>query len=222
MLQFQFEDKFRSESEIFYERQEKAFENLTDEDLEELGISQANKQISIKQLAQTFLALQGEIDNISRLSDVFEDEKLYYKTFKKEYLEADSRRILLAYKIQFRLTPIIDKIKEQGKRKYEFVKHAKNLIWALLIQALLHDDNIDNLLNDYGHSLTRGIEVNFKEYLKETASRKIRPILSKLIENNNYMKSIEEEKYTFLRTKVVYQEAMDIARKKYRWEKLTF
>ena len=83
MLQFQFEDKFRSESEIFYERQEKAFENLTDEDLEELGISQANKQISIKQLAQTFLALQGEIDNISRLSDVFEDEKLYYKTFKK-------------------------------------------------------------------------------------------------------------------------------------------
>ena len=128
----------------------------------------------------------------------------------------------MAYKIQFRLTPIIDKIKEQGKRKYEFVKHAKNLIWALLIQALLHDDNIDNLLNDYGHSLTRGIEVNFKEYLKETASRKIRPILSKLIENNNYMKSIEEEKYTFLRTKVVYQEAMDIARKKYRWEKLTF
>jgi hypothetical protein len=39
MIQLQLQDKFRDDLEIYYARQEGAFENLSDEDLEELGIT---------------------------------------------------------------------------------------------------------------------------------------------------------------------------------------
>ncbi|MGI8581854.1 MAG: AIPR family protein [Chitinophagaceae bacterium] len=52
-IQLEFEDKFRNELGIFYGRQENAFESLTDDDLEEMGIFEL-KEINIRKLAQTF------------------------------------------------------------------------------------------------------------------------------------------------------------------------
>jgi AIPR protein len=40
MIQLEIQDKFRDDLRIYYERQEKAFENLSDEDLEEQGITE--------------------------------------------------------------------------------------------------------------------------------------------------------------------------------------
>ena len=124
LIQFEFEDKFRNDLGIFYERQERAFENMTDSDLYEIGITE-HKEINIKKLAQTFLALQGEIDRISRLTDVFENETTYLKTFKKEYLKVDSRKIILTYKIQYRLNRIIQEIINKGWNKYYFASYAE-------------------------------------------------------------------------------------------------
>jgi hypothetical protein len=57
--QVDFADKFRTEVGIYYSRQEGAFENLSEEDLEELGVS--DKDMRIRPLANTFLAVQGEL-----------------------------------------------------------------------------------------------------------------------------------------------------------------
>jgi hypothetical protein len=92
----------RDDLKIFYERQENAFEAMQDSDLETMGIEQ-NRAIEIRKLAQTFLAIQGEIDRMSRLSEVFESQRTYDSTFRKAYLDADARQIVVAYKIQFRL-----------------------------------------------------------------------------------------------------------------------
>ncbi len=54
MIQLELQDKFRDELGIFYQRQERAFENLTDEDLEDQGIREY-KAIELPRLARLFL-----------------------------------------------------------------------------------------------------------------------------------------------------------------------
>ena len=75
-------------------------------------------------------------------------------------------------------------------------------------------------LDNYGTSLT--VETNYNDYLKELASKKIRFILSSLIQNKKYQDFLDEEKFSFLRTKVVYQDSLQNAKKKFRWERLSY
>ena len=72
MIQLELQDKFREDLGIYYERQEKAFTNLSDEDLEEQGITE-HKAIELTRLARTFLIADGDIDKLSRFKDVFEE-----------------------------------------------------------------------------------------------------------------------------------------------------
>ncbi len=96
-IQCDLEDKFREEAKVFYSRQENAFENMSEDELESMGVDGSN-DIRIRPLAQTFLAAQGEIGRMSKLPDVFEVQKQYEETFRKSYLDADARKIILAYK----------------------------------------------------------------------------------------------------------------------------
>ncbi|WP_437650427.1 AIPR family protein [Sorangium sp. So ce362] len=215
-IQLEFQDRFRDELGIFYERQENAFDALTDEDLHVMGVDQY-KAIKIRPLAQTFLAAQGEIDRMSRLRDVFEQEQMYRAAFKESYLRTDARRILLAYKIHFRLSRIIREIVEKGAAKYAYVGRARNLVWALLIQAMLNDSKIDRLIENYGTRLVA--EADFLEHLKTLASTRVRLILSEAFKEQRYQELIAEEKYSFLRTKATFQRCMEAADDKYGWKK---
>ena len=214
MIQLEFDDKFRQDG-IFYERQENSFANLRDADMEELGIEQ-HKEIKIKKLAQTFLALQGDIDKAATIGKVFESDVLYEKTFKQEYLKADTRKIILAYKIQFRIGAVIKEIESRGESKYYFVRMARNLVWALLIQGLLNDEELDNFLGNYGTKL--GIESDYLAILKETGTKKIRMILSELIEQPKYAEYMLQEKFSFLKTRNAFMDCMAIAKKRFGWE----
>lgn len=220
LIQLEFEDKFREDG-IFYERQENSFANLRDSDLEELGIEHY-KELKIKKLAQTFLAIQGEIDKISEIGKVFETDSLYEKTFQTAFLKSDTRKIILAYKIQFRLNAIIREIESRGENKYFFVRYARNLVWALTIQSLLNDNYIDDLLENYGNSLS--VEADFTSIVKDIGSKKIRIILSELIKQKKYKDYVENGKFSFLKTRVSFIDCMTIANKRYGWEmqKITF
>jgi hypothetical protein len=218
LIQLEFSDKFKDELSVYYERQEKAFDSLTQEDLEEMGIGQ-NKSISIKKLGQTFLAIQGEIDKISRLRDVFEDEKKYYNTFKKRYLSVDARNILLLYKTQFRLGSVTNTIQENTAEKYyELFSKSKNLIWSLVLQAILNDPKFGFWVENYGRNLL--IEANFNELLKTLGDKKVRPILHEIWRDEKFQKNIQEQNYLFLRNKTTFEKAMEIAKQKYGWSKL--
>ena len=214
LIQLEFDDKFRDDG-IFYERQENSFANLRDSDLEELGIEQ-HKEIKIKKLAQTFLSIQGEIDKVSDIGKVFDTDTLYDKTFRRDFLKIDTRKIILAYKIQFRLGAIIQEIIKKGENKYNFVRLARNLIWALIIQGLLNDNDIEDLLDNYGRSLS--VEADFNSIVKEMGTRKIRIILSELIKQKKYEDYMKEEKFSFLKTRNVFVDSMTIARKRFGWE----
>ena len=70
MIQLEIQDKFRDDLGVFYERQERAFANLSDEELEEQGITQY-KAIELTRLARTLLASDGDIDKLTHFREVF-------------------------------------------------------------------------------------------------------------------------------------------------------
>jgi hypothetical protein len=217
LLQLEFSDKFKEDLGIYYERQENAFEFLTEEDLEEMGIAQ-NKSIQIKKLAQTFLSLQGELDKIHKLRDIFEDEKKYYNTFKKKYLEAKSESIVLLYKIQFRLGSIVKSVSESTGEKYSDINaKSKNLIWSLLVQGILNDPKLENLQTHFGKNLV--MEAEYTEYLKNLGNKKLKPILIEIYKSDKYQKQIALGKFTFLRNKTTYDHSLSLTHDKYGWSK---
>lgn len=102
MIQLELQEKFLDDLNLYYERQEKAFENLSDEDLEEMGVV-PGRAVELFKLGQTFLVVDGDLDKLSRYPEVFEDDKIYGQVFSDARKKADSRKIILCYKTERRL-----------------------------------------------------------------------------------------------------------------------
>ena len=149
MIQLQLADKFQQDLKIYYERQENAFHNLTDEDLERLEIEQ-QKAIELRRLASTFLISDGEVDKASRLPEVFDDDKAYSSVFGKFRLNADSRRILPVTKCSLSSGRLTGPIESRGYQKYWFARLARNLTWALICQGMLNDPEAEEYADKYG------------------------------------------------------------------------
>lgn len=222
-IQCDLEDMFK-EVGIFYSRQENAFFNLSTPELESLGIIEKTRDIRIRPLAQTFLATQGEVDKISRLTEVFENQKLYEKTFRHEYLRADTRKIVLAYKVQYFVTGVVKFLEDSSSPAPSYLKNivskARNLVWALLIQGILNDSNLDGYVEAYGTGLTR--ETSFREILKQIARTRIVPIMREVLRVSSYQERIHKDKLEFLRTNDMYSRCMNVAAEKYGWKKKSF
>ena len=218
-LQMEFQEKFRRDAGLYYERQEGAFGNISEEQLDDLGLV-GSKAIEIKKLAQTFLATQGEIDKISRLRLVFENEATYTATFRESYLKANTARMILCYKGQLRLSMVIRDILAKGANKYHYINRAKNLVWALLIQALLNDEKSDELAQRFGHDLS--INTEFSELLKSYGNQQVRLLLGDVIGDERYQDLMEKGQYHFLRTKATFQRCMEAGNERFGWRKRSF
>ncbi|MDP2886322.1 MAG: AIPR family protein [Ignavibacteria bacterium] len=213
-VQLELQDKFRDDLRIYYERQEKAFEGLSDEELDEFGI-QERTPITLLKLTQTFLVVEGEIDKISSIRRVFEDDKLYAGVFSASKLKADSRKIVLCYKIQFRLRKLLNEILEKGPSKYGYMSRARYLLWSLLAQGVLNDDKVEKYLEEFGRDMT--IPANLTEYLSRLATTRARFIIADLVSEKANAEKIAEGKFGFLRSNAAYHRCMEIAYKRWRW-----
>jgi hypothetical protein len=214
-------EKFKEEHHTFYSRQEGVFVNLSDEDRQEMGI-EASTDIGIRPLAQTFLAVQGDVYNMSRMPDVFESQQLYEKTFKTSYLGVDCRAIVLGYKIGLMIRRAMTRLEELAPAKYQdAVPAARNLTWALLIRALINDKKYGECLELYGERLTR--EADFGEVLKRLTSSRVWPILKEILASPTYRDKVDNQKYDFLRTTDAYKKAVHIAHNlSFDWGKNSF
>ncbi len=121
LIQLDLQDKFRSDLGLYYERAENAFSQLSPEDLDEYGITEDSRAIQMLKLTQTFLLTDGLISRLSKMHRVFEDDKTYEQIFRQGRLKADSRHILLCYKIQFNLRRFSQEIEQKGQNKYWFI-----------------------------------------------------------------------------------------------------
>jgi len=214
MIQLEIQDKFRDELGIYYERQERAFENLSDEELEEQGITQY-KAIELTRLARTLLASDGEVDKLVRFREVFEDDRLYNQVFNTNRLRADARKIVLCYKLQFRLRRLVNDIVDKGANKYAYVHRARNLLWALLCQAILNDSRLEDRAEEFGRGLS--LEAQYTEWLSSLATTRCRFVFSDLVADKTYASKAAEGNFSFMRTNGAYKRCMEIAYKRWKW-----
>ena len=214
MIQLELQDKFRSDLSIYYERQERAFENLSDEDLKELGVTEY-KAIELTKLARTFLASDGDIDKQTHFRQVFEDDRTYQQVFAQNRLTADSRKIVLCYKIQFRLRRLAKDIVARGANKYAYVQRASYLLWALLCQAILNDPSLEQKAADFGCGLQ--VEEGYTAWLSGLATSRCRVVFSDLVADNAYVAKVAEGNFSFMRTNAAFKRSMKIAFKHWRW-----
>lgn len=215
LIQLEIQDKFRADLGIFYERQENAFDQLSAEDLEDYGITEESKAIQMLKLTQTFLLTDGNLSRLSEMRRVFEDDKVYEQVFRSARLKADSRHILMCYKIQFRLRKLANEIEQKGQNKYWFVSRARHLLWALLCQGLLNHDELEKLSEDHGRSLS--VPADYSELLGWLATARVRPLLADLMKDRDYAEKVQEENLSFLRTDKAFDKCMENAHKKWRW-----
>jgi hypothetical protein len=214
LIQLELQDKFRSDLGIYYERQEKAFANLSYEEIEEQGITEG-KAVELVRLAQTFLVSDGTIDKLSQIRDVFEDDRIYSQVFSSARLKADSRHIILCYKVHFRLRKLVNEIVDKGRNKYEFVLRARNLVWALLCQGILNDQDLEDLAEAFGQGMT--VPADYTALLSQLATTRVRIMLSELIKDSGYADKVAEGSFAFLRTNTAYKRCMEIAYKRWKW-----
>jgi len=215
MIQLELQDKLKDDVGVYYERQENAFNQLSVEELEDYGIKEESKAIQMLRLTQTFILTDGQISRISEMRRVFEDEKVYEQVFRQSRIRADSRHILLCYKIQFRLRKLSDEILQRGQNKYSFVTRARYLLWALLCQGVLNHDKLEGLSEEYGNSMS--LPFGYTEMLTQLATTRVRLILSELMQDKDYAEKVKEDNLGFLRTDKAFDKCMEIAHKKWRW-----
>lgn len=214
MIQLEIQDKFRDDLGIYYERQERAFESLSDEDLEERGITEY-KAVELTRLTRTFLASDGDIDKLTRFREVFEDDRIYSQVFDRSRLKADSRKIVLCYKVQFRLRRLVNDIVDKGANKYAYVQRSRNLLWALLCQAILNDPKLEEHAEDFGKGLS--LEAQYTDWLSGFATTRCRFILSDLVADKAYAPKVAEGNFSFMRTNSSFKRSMEIAYRRWRW-----
>jgi len=183
-----------------------------------MGIVDASRPLTIRHLAQTLLASQGELSAMTHLPRVFEDQREYDDVFKARYLDTDPRRIVLAYKTGLMLNRVFVPMEERAPQWMgPGVRRSRNLIWALLIQATLNAKSLDDLLECYGRSLT--LEHGFGDSLKEWAAGRVLAVMKEAYSEPANRQKIDAERYTFTKTKEVYQRCMQVAGERYGWSK---
>lgn len=215
LIQLELQDKFRSDLGLYYERQENAFDQLSPEDLDDYGIKEDSRAIQMLKLTQTFLLTDGLVSRLSDMRRIFEDDRTYEQVFRQGRLKADSRLILLCYKVQFNLRKFAQEIEQKGQNKYAFIHRSRNLLWALLCQGLLNHENLESLADDHG--ATMSVALDFKEVLSWLATARVRLLLAELMQDRDYLPKVQEGNLSFLRSDRAFEKCMDIAHKKWRW-----
>jgi hypothetical protein len=166
-------------------------------------------------LTQTFLLTDGWVSRLSDMRRIFEDDRTYDQVFRHGRLRADSRHILLCYKIQFNLRKFTQEIEQKGQNKYSFIHRSRNLLWALLCQGLLNHDDLEDLSEQHGTTMSVAFE--YKEVLSRLATTRVRLLLSDLMADRDYADKVAEGNLSFLRTDKAFEKCMENAWKKWKW-----
>jgi hypothetical protein len=215
LIQLELHDKFRDDLGIYYERQENAFQNLSYEEMEDEGITEEGKAIQLLKLAQTFLVSDGNIAAVAHMRRVFEDDASYDLVFNGSRRKADTRHVVLCYKVQFRLRRLLEEVEQKGRNKYWFIHRARTLFWALLCQGILNDPDVEFLSDEYGTDMS--MKAQYTDYLNAQASTRCRLILAELIADKAYADKVADHNFSFLRTNAAFKRGMNIAYKKWKW-----
>lgn len=218
-IQCDLEDKFKNDIRLPYARQENAYRELTEEQMEEYDHDAA---IKIRPLAQTFCAMQGDVATMDRGRHIFEDQKVYEAVFHRRYRSptCDARKIILSYKVGTCMSIVLPHMDESAPQWIKVaVKKSRYIVWALLVQALFNDRRLDDHLEAWGKILKR--EQDFREHLRSVSANRILPILKDAYADPAIKDKIGGELYEFTKKNDTFRRGMQIAEDKFKWERRT-
>ena len=91
----------------------------------------------------------------------------------------------------------------------------RNLVWALLCQGILNDQDLEDCAEAYGQGMS--VPADYTAPLSQLATTRVRMMLSELIKDNAYADKVAEGSFGFLRTNTAYNRCMEIAYKRWKW-----
>lgn len=216
-IQMRLQDVFIEELGIYYERQENALESLDEDDRVAMGIFEDRRAIQMLNLAKTYLASDGEVDKMSTMESVFEDKSTYARVFSAGRLTVEPRYTVLCYKVHYRVRQLLGAILARGAEKYAFIYRARNLVWALLCQAILNDDRLDGMAERFGEDLVASDP--YMEWLLELVSTRVRFLVSDLVAQEPYLSLVAAENHSFLRTRGAFERCFKAGQEKFGWHR---
>ena len=215
MIQLELQDKFRDDLQLYYERQENAFSQLSAEDLDEYGFRIIQKLFKCSSWHKILSLRTGTSAAYPKCVTFSRTIGLMSGVFDSDRLRANSRHILLCYKIERRLRQITGDIVQKGANKYWFAPKARYLIWALACQGILNSKNLEAISDEDGKRLV--VSANYTDNISKIATANVAPILAELVVEKEYAERLAEEKLGFLRTDAAFEKSMKLAYKKWKW-----
>lgn len=218
-IQVDLEDKFKEELRLPYARQENAFRELTEDQMDDYDHDQP---IQIRPLAQTFCAMQGDVSTMTRVRDIFEEHRLYEAVFHRRYASptCDARKILISYKVGTCISIVLRHMEDRAPGWIKAaVRRSRYMVWALLVQALFNDAKLDIYMEAWTRSLKR--EQDFREMLRGMAANRILTILKEAYADQGIKNKIERGLFEFTKSKEVFRRCMQLAEERYGWQKKT-
>lgn len=218
-IQLEVQEWLRDTLGIFYERQANAFAavgSLPDDARARAGIT-SGKPIGLVKLAATFLAVDGRVDKMGRMKEVFEDDRIYQDVFRTDRMKANPRAAVFCYKIDRCMAKLLKELNDDNTAgRYAFLYKGRNLFWALLCQAFLNDSKqlVENM-EFHGEDLV--VTQSIRSILAAYAQSRVRPILNSLVTQDPYKDMMQLEKYGFLSTRSAFERAMNIGAERYGW-----
>ena len=95
------------------------------------------------------------------------------------------------------------------------MQRARNLLWAILCQAILNSPDLEERAEQFGQNLS--LEAQYTEWLATLATTRVRFILSDLVADKGYAPKVAEGNFSFMRTNAAFKRSMEIAYKRWKW-----
>jgi hypothetical protein len=119
--------------------------------------------------------------------------------------------------VQFRVGALAKEIADKGTSKYGFVNRTREIIFGLVCQAMLNDENgFAKMADEFGQDLS--VQHDFTERLRVLASTRVRPLLKYLLEDKQYKNKVDEGNYSLMRTTAAFEKAMRRAKETHGWK----
>jgi len=183
-IQIELENQFE-DMKIFYQRQEKAFANISRSEqdmIEEYFSNSPDVPISIETLAQTIVCASDlPLSYASRQNEIFESYALYSKVFSNKHL-INLSFLVFAHNVRSIVDLAIKKAIPEDTKKYKHMKHKeknyKDLFTRLLLKIIIKE-KLSWLIDEYNTTVIkrRGLQaVNLTEELRKIIKSQGTPV----------------------------------------------
>ena len=167
----------------------------------------------MKRLGETFAVTDGKIERARNMNQLFDSDQQYAETFHEGRTTEKLGRVILCYKCRTYCHNTL--ARELASGRTTFVDRAKLLLWTLVCQGLLNQNDLSDLVEDFGGDLR--MPNGIKERLHRLAVKQIKPTMLWLVQQDEFSAAYKDERYDFLRSDKAFNRSMRHLLEQHGW-----